>query len=96
MRAGRLEFSGAARRDLREIGAYLTKVAGSRVAARMAARIKAAIAATRELPRMGTPRPNYRPNCRFIFEPPYFMYYDYDGTVMSSASCTGRRIATRS
>lgn len=83
MRARRLQFSGEARADLREIRAYLTKAAGPLVSARMAGRLQAAIASRRETPRAGAACPDYRPTCRFIYERPYLIYYEYDGETMS-------------
>jgi plasmid stabilization system protein ParE len=83
MRARRLCYTLTAKHDLQEIRDYLRREAGPRVAARMLSRIRSAVARARETPRLGTPRPAYRQNCRFILSRPYVVYYDFDGVTMS-------------
>jgi toxin ParE1/3/4 len=83
MRARRLTYAAEAMQDLVEIRSYLSKHAGRRVAARMIARIRAAVAAARETPGIGAPRPEYRPHCRFLIELPYVIYYDVAPPVMT-------------
>lgn len=34
------------------------------------------------MPRAGVARPEYRPNCRFVVEKPYLIYYDFDGRLV--------------
>ncbi len=31
------------------------------------------------MPHSGVARPEYRPNCRFVVEDPYLIYYDFNG-----------------
>lgn len=82
MRVKRLRYALDARLDLAEIRSYLRKNASAKVAARMLERIRGRVAATREWPLSGVPRPEYHRNCRFAVERPYMIYYLYDGEEM--------------
>lgn len=82
MRARRLRYAAEALSDIASIRAYLKEHAGPLIAAKMQMRIRAAIAGAREMPSAGVPRPEYRPDCRFVVEHPYVIYYDYDGETM--------------
>lgn len=82
-RAKALSYAPAARDDIAAIRAYLVLNAGKRVANAVVSRIRAAISAAREMPKTGTLRPTYGPNCRFIVEQPYVIYYAYDGATMT-------------
>ena len=83
MKAKRLRYAADAIQDLADIRSYLKAQASARVAARMIERIRATIVAARELPTMGTPRPEYARGCRFVIEQPYVIYYDFDGECLT-------------
>lgn len=72
-------YSDEAKRDLAGIRAYLKQQASDAIAARMMSRLKDAVARMRNMPLAGAPRRDYRPNCRFVVEDPYLIYYDFDG-----------------
>lgn len=82
MTPARHQYSDEAKRDLADIRIYLKNQAGDAVAARMISRLKSAIANVRRMPRAGVARPEYRPNCRFVVEKPYLVYYDFDGRLV--------------
>ena len=79
MRAKVLRYAPEARQDLADIRAYFHSRAGPAVAARMLVRLREAVAAIRDQPLTGTPRPEFGANCRFAVERPYVIYYDFDG-----------------
>ena len=82
MKAQRLAYAAEALEDLASIRSYWRRVADPQLAASMITRIRATIRTARELPSAGAPRPEYRPNCRFVVQHPYVIYYDYDGRTM--------------
>lgn len=83
MRARRLAYAAEALADLTAIRAYFRGNVSPTASARMIARIRKVIASARELPSAGSPRPEYRPTCRFVVEHPYIVYYDFDGSTMT-------------
>ena len=82
MKPVRHQYADEAKRDLANIRAYLKEHAGGAVAAQMISRLRAAIASARSMPRAGVAKPEYRPNCRFVLENPYVIYYDFDGELL--------------
>ena len=83
MKARRVRYDANAIRDLTEIRAYLTSRYGSQSAGRVVKRLRECVRRQCEIPKAGTPRPEYGENCRFVVEPPYVIYYDYDGRMLS-------------
>lgn len=49
----------------------------------MIVRLRDAVARARELPLAGTPRAEFRPDCRFVVQAPYVIYYAYDGATLT-------------
>jgi toxin ParE1/3/4 len=83
MTALRYRYSDEAKGDLVDIRKYLKHHASAKVAARMVSRLKQAVARACEMPAAGVPKPDYQPNCRFVVERPYLIYYDFDGDTMT-------------
>jgi toxin ParE1/3/4 len=83
VRAKRLLYTADALNDLRGIRAYIGAQSSPRSAAKMVARLRNAVRTVREAPLHGTPRPDYRPTCRFVFERPFVIYYDFTGSTLT-------------
>lgn len=79
----RLQYTVGARQDLSDIRSYLRNRASPAVAARMISRLRRTIAAARQTPEAGTPRPNFGDHCRFVVEKPYVIYYACSDGVMT-------------
>lgn len=72
----RPRLSIEARRDFDDIIDYLKAVAGSRVAAKYARNIRAAINRLTDFPGLGTPRPELGDATRVLVVDPYLIFYD--------------------
>lgn len=78
MKAARLRYAPEARRDLAAIRAYISGQSGRTRAAIVTERIRDRIRDTRNMPETGVARPDFRPDCRFVVEHPYLIYFAFE------------------
>lgn len=83
MRARRLQYAPEALRDLREIHLYLKTQASVETANRVIQRLRETIRLQRETPKLGTPRPELAPGCRFVLSGAHVIYYDLTDGVLT-------------
>ena len=77
MKAVRLRYAPEARSDMAAIRAYISGQSGRARAAIITERIRDRIRDTRDMPETGVARPDFRPDCRFVVEHPYVIYYAF-------------------
>jgi plasmid stabilization system protein ParE len=69
-------LSTAAQADFNQIIDYLADVAGNRVAADYAGRLRESVNRVAQLPGIGAPRPHFGPETRITIVKPYVIFYD--------------------